>query len=264
MIDVFVNGIGVAGPGLDNWPHASEILSGRKTYEYRKSHFEFPSLLPQNERRRCNQISCAVINVAQEALDMEGVPYHSIATVYSSSEGSSDAIDFICKSIANDDFPLSPTQFQNSVFNAIPGYWSIAARSTEPSNAVCGYDASFAVGFLEAAVQVVTENHRVLLISADQRLPEPLHSKRPISDNFACALLLGPEPGEIGTPIQIDFDQENRTPTPVEIEPLEELRQNIPAARSLPILEAIASRREKTVVIQSSSCAHLRVNVGGG
>src|SRR5204862_6680813 len=88
-----------------------------------------------------------------------------------------------------------PTRFHSSGRNAAAGYWTIAARSQEPSTSLCCYDASFAAGLLEAAAQVVVNGIAVALIAYDQPYPEPLHARRPVGANFGMALVLAPQPG---------------------------------------------------------------------
>ncbi len=254
---IYVHGIGVLGPGLNGWQETSEILTHRKSYHYQKWAVHSSDLLPPNERRRCSKMAFAAIQVAKEAMDQANIPYDSVATIYASSEGGADVIDFICKSIARSDFPISPTQFQNSVFNATPGYWAIASKTNEPSTSICCYDDSFAAGLIEAAIQVVVENRMVLLISADQRLPDLLHAKRPIPDNFACAMLLGLNKLADDPALQILIDTNSSQATQMENGQLESFRRSIPSARSLPLLEAIAARREKKVILNTST--HSRV-----
>ncbi len=41
-----------------------------------------------------------------------------------------------------------PTQFHNSVHNAVAGYWSIATKSTQPMTCLAAHDHSFAAGLL--------------------------------------------------------------------------------------------------------------------
>jgi hypothetical protein len=86
--------------------------------------------------------------------------------------------------------------FHNSVHNAAPGYWSISTGSRQRSVALCGHDASLAVGLLEAVGLVLSEQVSVLLVACDLPFPEPLAALRDIGAPFAVALLLSPAPGE--------------------------------------------------------------------
>ncbi|MET0042628.1 MAG: beta-ketoacyl synthase chain length factor, partial [Candidatus Thiodiazotropha sp. 6PLUC3] len=77
------------------------------------------------------------LQAAEEALrdysDSEGV-----LSVFSSSEGDLDIIDQICLALSQEDRPVSPTQFHNSVHNAPAGYWSIGSGSHQGSTSLGG------------------------------------------------------------------------------------------------------------------------------
>src|SRR3546814_20327507 len=63
---------------------------------------------------------------------------------------------------------VSPTDFHNSVHNAAAGYWGIGTGSRAPSTTLAGYDESFALGLLEAGLQVVGDRRAVLLVVFDE------------------------------------------------------------------------------------------------
>jgi len=118
-----------------------------------------------------------------------------------------------------------------------------------PSTSLCAYDASFAVGLLEAAVQARMEQRPVLLVVYDTPYPEPLHATRPLADAFAVALLLRPHatPHHLGS---ITLALADTTPTTLQHTALEALRCSIPAARSLPLLHALAHRQAATLFLE--------------
>lgn len=130
---------------------------------------------------------------------------------------------------------MSPTRFTNSVHNAAGGYWHIAVQGRAPSTSLAAFDASFGAGLLEAAAQCVAMQQPVLLVAADVPYPEPLHAKRPIADAFGVALLLAP-----GTGLRLSL-QDDAPSTACGHAGLDAVRENIPAARALPLLQAIAS-----------------------
>jgi hypothetical protein len=72
----------------------------------------------------------------------------------------------------------SPTRFHNSVHNAAAGYWGIATKSMAPCQVLCGFDASFGAGLMDALAQVALKRQSTLLIAYDSEYPEPLFSKR--------------------------------------------------------------------------------------
>jgi len=126
------------------------------------------------------------------------------------------------------------------VHNAPSGYWGIATGSRAPSTSLCAFDWSFGAGLLEAATQAGADHESVLLIAYDLPYPEPLRGVRPMRHPFASALLIARErsprslaacelgSGTAGAPSRMQDDN------------LEQLRRDNPAARSLPLLAALA------------------------
>ncbi|MGI9492993.1 MAG: beta-ketoacyl synthase chain length factor, partial [Geminicoccaceae bacterium] len=163
--------------------------------------------------------------------------------------------------------PISPQQFVNSVHNAPAGYWSIAEQNNAPTMSLSAYDASFAAGLIEAAVQIHAGRKQVLLIAYDVPAPMPLWSFRPLSAAFAVAMLLT-APGldeDIMARLDLRLGQdafgEEATESVLDRPELESLRLGNPAARSLPILEAVACRRTADLTLASVPPQHLRVHV---
>lgn len=189
---VRVLGVGVLGAGLPDWPTARAILRGERAYRQEPPPQPKPDFLAPNERRRGAAIMRWSIAAAQEAVSASGLAASDLATVFTSSGGDAETLDNICQALATPERIVSPTRFQNSVHNAPAGYWSIAAASRRSSVTMCGHDASFAVGLLEAASQVVVDRAPVLLVACDLRYPEPLWAVRPITEAFAVALVLAP------------------------------------------------------------------------
>jgi hypothetical protein len=135
---------------------------------------------------------------------------------------------------------LSPTRFHNSVHNAAAGYWSIATGSTAASTSLCAHDDSFAAGLLEAMAQTAAANRPAALIAYDVPYPSPLFAVRPVGAIFGVALVLSPTPTQIAF-AQLDLILRPGPATATPAAPaLEELRQTTPAARCLPLLEALA------------------------
>jgi Beta-ketoacyl synthase, N-terminal domain len=183
-------------------------------------------------------------------------------TVFTSSGGSGEIIHQICESLASAERDVSPTRFHNSVHNAPAGYWGVATRNEWPSTSLCAYDASFAAGLLEAIAQARMTAQPVLLLAYDLRYPEPLNSARRISDAFSMALLLS---ATARAAAQFSLDVDIATPdaisTPMNDIALEQFRRLNPAARSLPLLVALAARRNERIFIESTNGAQLEIQV---
>jgi hypothetical protein len=106
---------------------------------------------------------------------------------------------------------------------------------------LCAFDGSFSAGFLEACTQAITAGEPVLLIAYDTPYPEPLRNVRPILYSMGVTLLISPQP----TPqsiAKVDVSLGQSQVSEIQNSELEALRQNVPAARSLPLLIAIANK----------------------
>ncbi|MBX3638584.1 MAG: 3-oxoacyl-ACP synthase, partial [Rubrivivax sp.] len=109
------------------------------------------------------------------------------------------------------------------------------------------------------AVQVQASGAPVLLVAADVPYPEPLHAKRPVADSFALALLLAP--GGAGRELVLALTGD-AAPTPCAHDGLEGVRRTIPAARTLPLLQALAGDAAADVVVEGDTGWGLALAVG--
>jgi hypothetical protein len=254
----YLDGIGLVGPGLDNWPAARPILAGNVAYESRPLVVAAPLSLPPAERRRTGLAIKVALAVGEEAIDAGQLDAKQLATVFSSSGADNDNCDAICKTLASDDRSISPTRFHNSVHNAPAGYWGIASGAMTPATVLCAHDASFGAGLLEALTQVAVEGWGTLLITYDMPYPEPLHAKRPLPSAFGIALALMPERSAHSL-ARITLSLTDATPDSLVDPALEALRSQIPAARGLPLLQCIARGAAGRVVLDY--LAPLRLDV---
>lgn len=253
-----VIGIGLLGPGLADWVSGQAALRDTTTWQPAATVVPAPGRLPATERRRAGAVVKASIVVADQALAACGLDPAMLATVFTASTGDPLNCHLLCEALAAPERLVSPTRFTNSVHNAAAGYWHIAAQSRAPSTSLAAYDASFAAGLLEAAVQCAATGAPVLLVACDVPYPEPLHAVRPVADVFAVALVVAP-PGA-GRRLQLDIAPE-ALPIRCSSAPLEALRCGIPAARSLPLLQALAHGAAAEVVVEGLSGQSLRVSV---
>ena len=259
---IFVEGVGLLGPGLNGWQASRPVLSGGKPYVPTPAVVTASDRLPPAERRRTGIPVKLALAVGYEAFTNAGRDVATTATVFTSSCGDGETLHHICETLASAEREISPTRFHNSVHNAAAGYWSIATRSQEPSTSLCCYDASFAAGLLEAAAQVVGDGIPVALIAYDQPYPEPLHAVRAIGANFGMALLLAPQPGgRTFASLDVTLVPDEARPTCMSDAGLEMVRAGIPAARSLPLLSALGRSATELVVLEYVGGNHLRVAV---
>jgi hypothetical protein len=259
-LEVSVIGIGVLGPGLPDWPHAQAFWTGAAQWQPSATVVPAPERLPATERRRAGAVVKAAIVVADQALAACGADASTLATVFTSSTGDPSNCHLLCEALAAPERMVSPTRFTNSVHNAPAGYWHIATASRAASTSLAAFDASFAAGLLEAAVQCHASGAPVLLVAVDVPYPEPLHTVRPIADVFAVALVVAP-PGAAGQALRIDVSSQADC-TRCESDALEAVRQGIPAARALPLLQALARSQPGHILIEGLPDMALRVRVG--
>jgi hypothetical protein len=242
-----VEGVGLCGPGLAGWAASRPVLAGAEPYVPAPAIVPPSPLLPANERRRTVQTVKLALAVGTEAFSGAGRDATETATVFTSSGGDGDTLYGILSGLASEHREISPTRFHNSVHNAPAGYWNIATHSNAPSSSLCAYDASFAAGLLEAASQATVDDRAVGLIAYDLRYPEPLHSVRQVGALFGTALILTPWPTQTSL-VRLDVELRRGAGSSSEMvsTALEELRRSTPAARSLPLLVALARNEPAT------------------
>ena len=245
---VFIEGIGLVGPGLDGWPAARAVLAGAEPYESKPIRLQPATLLPPAERRRSGTTVKLAIAVGVEALAQAGRDASDMPMVFAASSGDGETIHETLSVLATQQREVSPTRFHNSVHNAPSGYWALATGSRVPSVSLCAFDGTFAAGLLEAAVQATVQDHPVTLIAYDVPYPEPLHAVRPIDTMFGMALVLTPDRTDRAlAALTIEMADAAPDVTRMADVALERLRLANPAARALPLLAAIARRDTATI-----------------
>jgi hypothetical protein len=245
---VFVEGVGLLGPGLTGWQASRPVLAGEEAYRSAPAVIAASDLLPVAERRRSPVPVKLALAVGHEAFNNAGRDPAVTATVFASSSGEGETLHQMCETLASTDRDVSPTRFHNSVHNAASGYWGIANRAHEASTSLCCYDASFAAGLIEAVTQIATLGKPVALIAYDQPYPEPLHSVRPLLASFATALVLTPHATHRAfAALELEFFEGEYQATRMSDPGLEEMRLGAPAARALPLLQALTRKAKGNV-----------------
>ena len=245
-LQVFVDGVGLLGPGLPSWPTAQATLRGESAHVFGLTTLTPPARLPPAERRRAGPVIRLAMGVADEAVAHAGVDPKTLVTVFASSGGEGANCHSLCETLASESPLLSPTRFTNSVHNAAAGYWHIAVGSRAASTSLCSFDGSFGAGLIEAAVLMLSADQPILLVAYDLPYPEPLNSLRPLADNFGLALLLTPRatPRSIAAlGVEIVSAADAGALSDCGDASLDVLRCGIPAAAALPLLQALARGR---------------------
>lgn len=261
-MELFIHGIGVCAPGLLNWPETCEIFLRHKPYSKNLLPQPEPTFLPPNELRRSSDVVKWSLHVAQEALQYGKCKASEIATVFASSGGETDILHQLCVALAKPEPIISPTLFHHSVHNAASGYWTIGAESQQPSVSLACFDSSLCSGLLETATVVQVEQLPVLLVVYDLAPPPPLYAARPLVAPFATAFLVGAHqfPHSLAhLSLQIIENRESETEMKEPL--LEGLRKGNPAARALPLLQAIARGKRELVLLNYLDHHQLMIDV---
>lgn len=259
-LQIYVDGIGLLGPGLSDWTHARDVLTGKAALNLAPTQMPIIDALPPAERRRVGASIKLAMAIGFEAARHAGADTAQLDTVFSSTGGDCDNCHAILETLASDDRAVSPTRFHNSVHNAPSGYWSIATACTRPSTSLCAYDATFAAGLLEAATQAISSGDPCLLMAYDTPYPEPLNSVRPIPYALGVAMLLNP----VKTPASratLSLNLSTAEPTRMSDAALEKLRTGIPAARALPLMQLLAQEATGTTVLEYIEALNLAIEV---
>ncbi len=172
-------------------------------------------LLPPMLRRRTSQATRISIAAAARACEAANISPKDIPSVFVSIAGEIQITDKLCRNIAREEFPLSPTQFHNSVHNTAIGYWSIITGNTHPAQAMGAAEDSLAMGLLEAWAQLQNGAEHVLLVCYDENTPEPMwpdNRQASLATAFVLSRIKTPQTNitisrpQIGTaPIEIDI-----------------------------------------------------------
>ncbi len=147
-------------------------------------------LLSPRLRRRMSSATRLALTAGERACADANVDVSSVPSVFASIAGEIKVTDTLCRNIAGRDFPLSPTQFHNSVHNTAAGYWSMVTKNKHAAQALGAGENTWVMGLLESCCQLRSLTDKVLLICYEEAAPEPLVMGEQISD-CAVAMLLG-------------------------------------------------------------------------
>ena len=257
-MEIAIRGVGLLAPGLIGWETGRAVLAGLSPFQPGAVPDPEAMILPPNERRRSSDCVRWSVQVAQEAMAQSGLDPGDVPTVFASSGGEMGVFDKLCRALALPDRAVSPTLFHQSVHNAAAGYWGIATAGQQSSTALSCYDDSFAAGLLEAMTVVCVERCPVLLVAYDLAVPAPLSQARPITTGFAMALVLAPPADNVSAVMRVRLEEGDVVGACGLADPvLERVRQDNPAARSLPLLSAIAAGGQQSVRLGLLESQHL-------
>jgi len=189
MLEATLEGIGFWGNGLPDWDSACAWMrSGERALDppARPS----PQLLAANERRRAPATVAVALEAALAACHAADRDPATLPSVFTSNHGELSITDYMCATLAEDPYAISPTRFHNSVHNAAAGYWTIGAGTHAAATAISAGDHSFAQGLLEALAQLHAGEPAVLLVAYDGSATGPLADVSPSEGLLGAALVL--------------------------------------------------------------------------
>ncbi len=258
----YIESISFVASGLPDWMHTRAVLRGETVYQAAELATYQPTLLPPNERRRASPTVRMAFRIAEELMKNSSIAADQLACVFSSSDGDLTIAQRICTALAENTRLVSPTDFHNSVHNAAAGYWSIAANAKGPSTALSAFDHSVAVGLLETHGMVQIEKQPTLFVAYDVPAPAPLQNSRRVIIPAGVGLLVTPEP-TANTIASLCITIANGIATICDHPSLEMVRLSNPAARALPVLQAIAKQTSGIVNIELNKqhCAHIALTM---
>ena len=259
MLGAAVLAVGLVTPGMVTWREGASVLRGAVPFQPQPLPPYKLTLLPANERRRATPLIQLALRAVEDCLGARD-DAGDLASVFASSGGDMGNLHILCEQLARDGKAISPTAFHNSVHNAVAGYWSIGGQARAASVSLSAHDATFVAGLLEALALVAERAAPVLYVAYDVAVAPPMSGKRPVTPDFAVALLLAPTAALLLAPAVALGDP----PATLRVEaveltaagettlidtPFEALRLGNPAARAVPLLRLLAAGAAGSIVL---------------
>lgn len=264
MRPVWIDGVGILGPGLEGWDQARTVLNLGAGYAPTPLNIPPPSIIPPRDQRRCSNTVRLALQVAQETVQAAGFDAAATPSVFAYSAGDGQVIHRLLTALGKLDKPVSPTDFHNSVHNAPAFYWALGTGCPEASTSISAARHCFAAALLKAASQCLADSTPVLMVCFDHPLPDPLAAAYPLIAPLGIGLALSPAPtANSKARLDLDWDtQGNEIATPPSAEALAPLWSGNPAGHGLPLLEMVARALSQEIRLPASPGTTLRVQVG--
>jgi hypothetical protein len=261
VIEIAIEGVGLWATGLHGWEASHAALAGRVQDSSTDSARPAPSLLAPTERRRAPESVLIAVEVAQQACGMAGRDPRELPSVFASGYGDLEINDYLCAMLARAPLELSPTRFHNSVHNAPAGYWTIATGCMAASTAIGAGEFSFGAGLLEAAVLALAESTPVLFAAYDVAARGALADVVPCRSSFALALVVAPASPRAGAALRLSAGCAAGAELAPQSGVLQALHRFNPAARSLPLLCALAARETCNLAVPAGPNLRLQLEI---
>ncbi|MGV7220117.1 MAG: beta-ketoacyl synthase chain length factor [Nitrospinales bacterium] len=262
MTTVYLNGVGIAAPGLCGWDETRAVLRGTIPYNAEKIPDIKSDAIPPRERRRASATANLAVHVAEQAVQNAEVNPADLATIFASFLGDLQIADKLCSSLTLPGRPVSPFQFHNSVHNAPAAYWSIATKSKKPSTSIACASKTFHAALLDAITFIKTEHQDVLLTVYDIATNDDLAKYHPIKNDFGVALVLQVKKTKSSlAELKINFISKEIKESNNEINPLTSLIKSNTSAQALILLSAVAMMKQQTIHLNYLSNCSIEIEV---
>ena len=182
---MYVNGMAVMLPraSLVAWPRGEVTPLDKPDL----------TLLDRSLRRGLSDVTRLFMHVAlgalREAHALDSHPH----VVFASAFGEIATAEAMLAQ-AFEENSASPVRFRQSVHNTAEGLYSISANNREPATALAAGWNTVAMGLLEARAQLVGGASQVLLVFAEEPVPEALSTEHPHTA-LAAAFMLSAQAG---------------------------------------------------------------------
>jgi hypothetical protein len=131
------------------------------------------SLLERTLRRGLSDVTRLFMHASQLALVDAGVGANEVHVVFGSAYGELATAEALMDQAYSEN-SASPARFRHSVHNSAPGLLSISAHNQLPSTAIAAGHNTVAMGLFEASAQLRSGAQRVLLVFAEEAVPNAL------------------------------------------------------------------------------------------
>lgn len=254
-----VAGVSTIGTGFNDWDHARSVLTGVEPWNAEALSIPSPTILSANERRRVSSLVRLALGAAEGACENSGLARDRMDCVFTSALGDGAVTHAVMSALRTPTRSVSPTHFHNSVHNAMAGYWSIGAGNHQASTSLAGGQGSFGAALLKAGLSIAQDRRPVLLVAADHPFRPPLSETRPSSGAFSVGLVLILESDDAQGPLLTIRGGAGGPASKPDQPSLQDLWATCPAARALPLLEALIV--SKPVVLEAGTSYFLSVDV---
>ncbi|ODN42752.1 beta-ketoacyl synthase chain length factor [Piscirickettsia litoralis] len=265
---IYIEKIGLILPGLHHW---SAFKNFCQTQDQRVALKQCePALQVEGVNKRALQrvpyICRLALAALSQAIDINTTQAKQPVGIFASSIGDSATLDHICNSLLESPPYVSPLKFSHSLLNTAAGVWSIQTNNHSQTISLSACEYSAACALLETVLQTHIENKNTIACCYDINTHFPDNPFINIQDSAAIAWHATPiKTTNTLTTLNIQvIDQQainQQDNWQSKDSRLNTLYLENPAAKLLPLLEAIACEREHTIQLQLSAETALNIEV---